>query len=231
MHCENCGIEHLGNYGSGRFCSSKCSRGFSTKAKRSEINEKIANTITSKILNGEKVGFCKIRDSAKIVLPKTKKEKPIIIHGTCEKCNSPVYKIGRRTCSRECLKKLRGELVLNSNFSKGGYREGSGRGKKSWYTSPSAGRVYLQSTWEVKYAEYLDANSIKWKRNTKQFNYSNNGKVHKYTPDFYLIESDTYIEVKGWERPDDHLKWNQFPYTLKILFKKDLLELGINLNN
>lgn len=31
MICENCKINHDGSYGSGRFCSSKCARGFSTK--------------------------------------------------------------------------------------------------------------------------------------------------------------------------------------------------------
>lgn len=46
MNCENCGNEHNGFYGSGRFCSSKCARGFSTKEKRSLINEKIKNTLT-----------------------------------------------------------------------------------------------------------------------------------------------------------------------------------------
>ena len=40
--CENCGCEHNGSYASGRFCSIKCSRGFSTKAKRKEINEKVS---------------------------------------------------------------------------------------------------------------------------------------------------------------------------------------------
>jgi len=44
--CENCGTEHDGSYGSGRFCSTKCARGFSTKAKRKEINEKVSNTLT-----------------------------------------------------------------------------------------------------------------------------------------------------------------------------------------
>lgn len=29
--CENCGIEHDGNYGSGRFCCKECARSFSTK--------------------------------------------------------------------------------------------------------------------------------------------------------------------------------------------------------
>ena len=31
MICENCGKEHNGEYGSGRFCCSKCARSFSTK--------------------------------------------------------------------------------------------------------------------------------------------------------------------------------------------------------
>ena len=44
--CENCGIEHDGKYGSGRFCSNKCSRGFSTKAKRKEINAKVSSSLT-----------------------------------------------------------------------------------------------------------------------------------------------------------------------------------------
>ncbi len=43
--CENCGTEHDGLYGSGRFCSTKCSRGFSTKAKRKEINEKVSKSL------------------------------------------------------------------------------------------------------------------------------------------------------------------------------------------
>lgn len=42
MNCENCSIEHDGSFASGRFCSRKCSRGFSTKAKRQEINKKVS---------------------------------------------------------------------------------------------------------------------------------------------------------------------------------------------
>ena len=45
--CENCNQEHNGTYGSGRFCSSKCARGFSTKAKRKEINEKVSTKINA----------------------------------------------------------------------------------------------------------------------------------------------------------------------------------------
>lgn len=43
--CKNCKNEHDGSYGSGRFCSSKCARGFSTKEKRNEINEKVSEKL------------------------------------------------------------------------------------------------------------------------------------------------------------------------------------------
>lgn len=42
MKCENCNNSHNGNYGSGRFCSNKCARCFSTKQKRLEINKKVS---------------------------------------------------------------------------------------------------------------------------------------------------------------------------------------------
>ena len=48
MKCENCGIDHDGEYGSGRFCSAKCARGFSTKSKRKEINEKVSRSLTGR---------------------------------------------------------------------------------------------------------------------------------------------------------------------------------------
>lgn len=52
MNCENCQNHHDGKYGSGRFCSPKCSRGFSTKEKRSFINQKVSLTLQLKLNNG-----------------------------------------------------------------------------------------------------------------------------------------------------------------------------------
>ena len=48
MKCEYCGKEHDGSYGKGRFCSASCARGFSTKAKRKEINEKVSKKISER---------------------------------------------------------------------------------------------------------------------------------------------------------------------------------------
>lgn len=42
MLCDYCGNEHDGKYASGRFCSEKCARGFSTKSKRENINKRVS---------------------------------------------------------------------------------------------------------------------------------------------------------------------------------------------
>jgi hypothetical protein len=51
MKCKKCNNDHNGVYGSGKFCSEKCARSFSSFLKRKEINEKV-----SKKLKGRKVG-------------------------------------------------------------------------------------------------------------------------------------------------------------------------------
>ena len=46
--CEYCNKSHDGSYGSGRFCSAKCARGFSTSVKRKEINQKVSRVLTGR---------------------------------------------------------------------------------------------------------------------------------------------------------------------------------------
>lgn len=57
--------------------------------------------------------------------------------------------------------------------------------------------IWMRSSWEVSYAKYLDKNNIKWLYEPKLFNL---GRC-KYKPDFYLTESNHYVEIKGrWYR-------------------------------
>lgn len=56
MKCEICDNEHDGSYGSGRFCSMRCARRFSTLLKRKEISIKI-----SKSMKGKLTGIAKAR--------------------------------------------------------------------------------------------------------------------------------------------------------------------------
>lgn len=89
--------------------------------------------------------------------------------------------------------------------------------------------IDLHGSWEVIYAEYLDANNIAWVRCKDRFEYIFEDTTHYYTPDFYLIDSDTYVEIKGYKTKKDEAKWSQFPSskTLKVLLEKDLRELGV----
>jgi hypothetical protein len=105
----------------------------------------------------------------------------------------------------------------------------------TWHTSLAKSMhieyngVDLHGSWELAFAKYLDINHIKWVRNKKAFDYVFEGKNRKYTPDFYLIDTDEYIEIKGYKTAKDIAKWNQFPKhsKLKVLMQRDLEKLCI----
>jgi hypothetical protein len=90
--------------------------------------------------------------------------------------------------------------------------------------------VDLHGKWELRYAQYLDENNILWKRPTESFEYVFENVTRKYTPDFYLIETDEYVEIKGYKKPKDEAKWSHFPSDkiLKVYMKQDLELLGIS---
>lgn len=112
-----------------------------------------------------------------------------------------------------------------------------GYGIGSWYYTPCQGYKYLRSSYEIKYAEYLDQHNIKWYYEIKTFsitiNINNIIKDTTYTPDFYLSEYNKFIEIKGYLDEEPKLKIEKFyelySYNLNVLFEKDLIKLGINL--
>lgn len=85
--CEYCNKEHNGFYGSGRFCSKKCAKGFSTKANRSSINKKVSKTLK------EKFNF-----------------EPPLFDYVCEKCGKNFKQIkirsGRKIHCDNCKRKV-----------------------------------------------------------------------------------------------------------------------------
>jgi hypothetical protein len=112
----------------------------------------------------------------------------------------------------------------------GGIRANAGRCKSITHISPIAGEVKLNGSWEQKYAFWLDENNIKWIRNTKSFPYEFEGKVRKYYPDFYLVDENRYIEIKGYETDKDRAKWSQFKNTLTVLKRNELTSSPYNFN-
>jgi hypothetical protein len=109
-----------------------------------------------------------------------------------------------------------------------GWDNKAGRCKKYHYSSPIAGNMTLDGTWELEVAMYLDSKKYTWYRNTKQFPYVNlNGKKSTYTPDFYVADFNAYLEIKGYETELDRCKWSQFQHNLIVWKKKELVEHGL----
>lgn len=100
----------------------------------------------------------------------------------------------------------------------------SGRAKIYEYNG-----VKLKGTWELQIVKSLDKLNIKWTNDIKPFPYFWNNKWHLYFPDFYLIDYDLYIEVKGYQRDRDLFKWKVLN-NLLIIKDKELKEIKTNEN-
>lgn len=86
--------------------------------------------------------------------------------------------------------------------------------------------IYFFSRWEANYARLQNFLRVKWVHQPKTFQL----KSQKYTPDFYLPESDTYVEIKNYlseysRRRDEEFR-ELYPHLkLKLILKEDYLTL------
>lgn len=240
MNCKHCNKEYFEIYGKAGYCSKTCSKIGSRELLKNRVilfcqeckkkfevvnwqkNKKFCNVLCSNkqprvvLFNKTRKGknYSEIyREVKKDEIIKKKKEK--LLHTIKN------YSIKRKK-EISSIRSIAGKKAGN-----GGYRVGSGRGKGTWYESYIAGKVYCDSSYELAYAKWLDENVIKWQRNNKKFPYIFEGKKLNYMPDFYLIDEDCYIEIKGFKTLKDKAKWEYFPLTLKVLFKQDLNNLKI----
>ncbi len=98
--------------------------------------------------------------------------------------------------------------------------------KRFKVNSPLQGEINLRSSYEYEYYKYLIKNNIKFLYESKTFDLGDT----TYTPDFYLVNKDLYVEIKGYFRKEAKLKIKKTLYkydiNFKILFKKDLQKLG-----
>lgn len=89
--------------------------------------------------------------------------------------------------------------------------------------------INFHGSWELFYAKYLDKKKIKWERCKTHFSYFFENKHRIYTPDFHLLETDEYVEIKGYKTEKDVAKWAQFPKDKKliILMENEMKQLGM----
>ena len=110
----------------------------------------------------------------------------------------------------------------------------AGRCKKYSYSSPIAGDIKVDGSWELIFCRYADMLGLKWRRNTSRFPYIKpDGKASTYLPDFFVEDWNCYVEIKGYETDLDRAKWEQFPkeLSIKILRRKEIGELDERLKS
>ena len=109
------------------------------------------------------------------------------------------------------------KLTSRLKHTIGGYRKGSGRGKKGWYKG-----YFCDSSWELAFVIYNLDHNIEIKRNVDRFEYLYNNETHNYLPDFLI--DDIYYEIKGYKSDQWMAKYNQFPAnkTLVVIGKDEI---------
>ena len=93
----------------------------------------------------------------------------------------------------------------------------SGRGHRGYYKG-----IYCQSSWELAYVLYSLDHQVNFIRNVDHFTYEFEDKQYNYFPDFYLPDSDTYIEIKGYYDARSRAKAEQFSKKLLVYTKVEM---------
>lgn len=228
--CEFCHQPHDGSYGSGRFCSVKCKTKFANRISfNSEKHKKHISKLHSlrRKTDGWKCNICNEICLTRAQLKQHKKD----IHnyeynhnkGLTKKTSDIVRKmsetlktkyksgelvprfLGKHQSieTREKLSKIQCEhLLLNDFLGK--------RPDVKWYKVKNILNVEYsnQGTWERDIAIWLNSKNILWEKRKVIDYLTEDGVRKKYIPDFYLPNTNEYIEIKGLFSKYDKIKMN-----------------------
>lgn len=235
-NCPKCNNSHSKP---GKFCSRKCanSRIFSeeTNRKRAKSNKisginfwknsdraneirneralkkKIPETqckTCGKVFNGTNK-FCSVECKNPIRKPKHNR-KLLLGNVPLPALPTPQFGIRGKASSLEKEIARREKIKASAKLKNGGYRKGSGRGKKGWYKG-----IFCDSSWELAYLLYCEFHSIVVERNTKTFEYYYENKKYKYLPDFLVMGQ--LVEIKGYLSEKNLAKISQCPEKIEVL--------------
>ena len=234
--CDKCN-EHISLFAFNRHLNA-CNGNGKQKHNKRIVPENLTCQFCSKISN-TKLGWIKHNDSCKLNPDKShmwlsanrhkvKKSNQfikarengteyVVTNSTKEKLSNSL--IGKKFSNsrKENLSRAMKEAVKNNPES---------------YTSSNRGRtkqiekygVKFQGSWELMYYEFCLEHNIKIERCSEWFPYEWNGS-RKYNPDFYLPETNTYVEVKGYETDRDRAKWTNFPNRLIVIRNKEIKQI------
>ena len=133
----------------------------------------------------------------------------------CGKLFETTENRNKKYCSNDCWKKV-----------SGGFREGSVKNYKHGYVED----YYYDSSWEEIWLKWALLKGIHFERNKQGFPYIFKGKQHHYYPDFYLPDSDEYIEIKGFQDEQWQAKREAFPHKLTVYTQAEIQCIKQDLN-
>jgi len=134
----------------------------------------------------------------------------------CPKCHFKRLKILLKNRSIDWKNKI-SKTMLTKGTTKGKNNPMFGKishGKGTYYQN-----IWMRSSYEIAFAKWLDNQSIEWLYEPKVFYLKN----CTYRPDFYLPETNEYIEIKGYWRDDAKKKFE--------IFKKKYKDIKIKILN
>lgn len=176
--CEKCFSTHDGKYASGRFCSQKCSRSFSTSRNRKDISEKTKKTW------GEKPLEEKLKSSLWLEKGLTRE---------CIFCNETFQakRPAQKSCSTSCARRNKEsslteeqKTIKSKKLSQLAIERHQVNSKFGWQTRKQIEPSYPESI-AIK---FFETNNIKFEREFK---------IGKYFADFMLHERLMIIEIDG----------------------------------
>jgi len=196
------------------------------------INNKSVSDISS-LLNYSKKTiyryFKKFNISVKQIINRKNKLRKICYCKDCGKeLNESAYYENTLRCGSCNIKHFHNNKIINNKGLLAGDKNpmfGKSIHLPRWKKYKS---IWMRSSWEIAYAKYLDKNNIKWFYEPEAFDLGN----CTYRPDFYLIKTKEYIEIKGRWIDESLKKFKLFKHLnpkkkIFILYKKDLIKLGV----
>ena len=216
--CKNCGTFNaikFSKWSTGKFCSVKCSRSFSSKNSGTQRNAKISTSLKE---------HYKYATSTKVIPISLKTLAPLqnCTHGCGQKAGF-YQKNGKWACGSHRMQcpvyRTRSSQIAKSHRL-GGYRERSVKGKSGYYKG-----IWCDSSWELAWIVFHSEHNTDFRRNTDKFTYIFEGVERTYLPDFKV--GKYWVEIKGYSTEQWESKVRQFPFPDKliVLFGEDMSEI------
>jgi hypothetical protein len=224
MICKNCGEKDgmkYSQYSSGEFCSRVCSRSFSTRNKRLEINTKVSKTLLKKNSGNPKINKICLYCSRDFIVTFSKRNQKTCSHSCSIKrtwenesyrTNASIKSTKARSEGKFSFNSIRCEFIFD--------------GKS----------VRCDSKLEFNFLTFFCKNYsvIELDRFYDHIEYLYDGKIRRYTPDFIIKDSNGKIylcECKSVISKNPTNKYSRPLYFLTVDEKKKSLIEHCKINN